>query len=250
MTTSDTIENIEIAVPVTANPPAETAAIGTDTSTATSAVPEKQQAAKSKPKPKQEPKLDIQPVLQKLFELYPHLFGNNFLPLKLGTYQDLMAANPEVFQKDSLKAALGFHSRSTRYLQCVAAGNQRHDLQGKAVEDVSPEHVYLALLELFRRRIITNNKSRTPLDLRPIFRKQLIAAFEASGLSRQDYQLRVQTNEAEATLLLEEALAEYDAKFAKQTALKRAYDASGKKAAEFAEMYGLDLAEVEKMLQK
>ena len=238
MTTSDTIENIEIA------------AIGTDTSTATSAVPEKQQAAKSKPKPKQEPKLDIQPVLQKLFELYPHLFGNNFLPLKLGTYQDLMAANPEVFQKDSLKAALGFHSRSTRYLQCVAAGNQRHDLQGKAVEDVSPEHVYLALLELFRRRIITNNKSRTPLDLRPIFRKQLIAAFEASGLSRQDYQLRVQTNEAEATLLLEEALAEYDAKFAKQTALKRAYDASGKKAAEFAEMYGLDLAEVEKMLQK
>ena len=250
MTTSDTIENIEIAVPITANPPAETAAIGTDTSTATSAVPEKQQAAKSKPKPKQEPKLDIQPVLQKLFELYPHLFGNNFLPLKLGTYQDLMAANPEVFQKDSLKAALGFHSRSTRYLQCVAAGNQRHDLQGKAVEDVSPEHVYLALLELFRRRIITNNKSRTPLDLRPIFRKQLIAAFEASGLSRQDYQLRVQTNEAEATLLLEEALAEYDAKFAKQTALKRAYDASGKKAAEFAEMYGLDLAEVEKMLQK
>ena len=60
--------------------------------------------------------------------------------------------------------------------------------------------------------------------------------------------MRVQTNEAEATALLEEALAEYDAKFAKQTALKRAFDSSGKKAAEFAEMYGLDLAEVEKML--
>lgn len=199
------------------------------------------QAEKKKAsKPKRDEKLDIQPVLQQLFELYPHLFGNNFLPLKLGTYQDLMAANPEVFKKDSLKAALGFHSRSTRYLQCVAAGNQRHDLQGNAVEDVSPEHVYLALLELFRRRVITNNKSRTKLDLRPIFRKQLIAAFEASGLSRQDYQLRVQTNEAEATALLEEALAEYDAKFAKQTALKRAFEASGKTPAEFAEMYGLD----------
>lgn len=194
------------------------------------------------------PKLDIQPVLQKLFELYPHLFGNAFLPLKLGTYQDLMAAHPDVFQKDSLKAALGFHSRSTRYLQCVAAGNKRHDLQGNAIEDVSPEHVYLALLELFRRRVISNNKSRTKLDLRPIFRKQLIAAFEASGLSRQEYQLRVQTNEAEATALLEEALAEYDVKHAKQTALKRAYDSSGKKAAEFAEMYGLELADVEKML--
>ena len=194
------------------------------------------------------PKIDVQPVLQKLFELYPHLFGNAFLPLKLGTYQDLMAAHPEVFQKDSLKAALGFHARSTRYLQCVADGNKRHDLQGNAVEDVSPEHVYLALLELFRRRVISNAKARTKLNLRPIFRKQLIAAYVASGLSRQDYQLRVQNADVEATALLEEALAEHDAKQAKQTALKRAFESSGKKAAEFAEMYGLELADVEKML--
>ncbi len=194
------------------------------------------------------PKIDVQPVLQKLFEHYPHLFGNAFLPLKLGTYQDLMSAHPEVFQKDSLKAALGFHARSTRYLQCVADGNKRHDLQGNAVEDVSPEHVYLALLELFRRRVISNAKSRTKLDLRPTFRKQLIAAFVASGLSRQDYQLRVQNADVEATALLEEALAEHDAKQAKQTALKRAFESSGKKTAEFAEMYGLDLVDVERML--
>ncbi len=202
----------------------------------------------SNPAKSEKPKIDVQPVLQKLFELYPHLFGNAFLPLKLGTYQDLMAAHPEVFQKDSLKAALGFHARSTRYLQCVADGNKRHDLQGNAVEDVSPEHVYLALLELFRRRVISNAKSRTKLDLRPIFRKQLIAAFVASGLSRQDYQLRVQNADVEATALLEEALAEHDAKQAKQTALKRAFESSGKKTAEFAEMYGLDLTDVERML--
>ncbi len=48
------------------------------------------------------PKIDVQPVLQKLFELYPHLFGNAFLPLKLGTYQDLMVAHPEVFKKDTV----------------------------------------------------------------------------------------------------------------------------------------------------
>jgi ProP effector len=199
------------------------------------------------------PKVDIQPVLQKLFELYPQLFGNAFLPLKLGTYQDLMAAHPEDFTKETLKAALGFHARSTRYLQCVADGNKRHDLQGNAVEDVSPEHIYLALLELFRRRVISNAKARTKLNLRPIFRKQLITAYVASGLSRQDYQLRVQNADVEATALLEEALAEFDAQQAKQTALKRAYSAfegSGKKTAEFAEMYGLDLSEVENMLQK
>jgi hypothetical protein len=205
-------------------------------------------AEKQKPTKSEKPKIDVQPVLQKLFELYPHLFGNAFLPLKLGTYQDLMAAHPEDFKKDTLKAALGFHARSTRYLQCVADGNKRHDLQGNAVEDVSAEHVYLALLELFRRRVISNAKARTKLNLRPIFRKQLIAAFVASGLSRQDYQLRVQNADVEATKLLEEALAEHDAKQAKQTALKRAFEGSGKKTAEFAEMYGLDLADVEKML--
>jgi ProP effector len=199
------------------------------------------QASKTKP----DMKLDVQPVLQKLFELYPHLFGSRFLPLKLGTFQDLMAAHPGVFQKDSLKAALGFHARSTRYLQCVVAGNKRHDLQGNPVEDVAPEHVYVSLLQLFSRR-----QSRSPTDLRASFRAQLIEAFEASGLSRQEYQLRVQTNEVEATQLLEEALAEHDAKFAKQTALKRAFESSGKSAAEFADMYGLDLAEVEKMLRK
>ena len=161
-----------------------------------------------------------------------------------------MAAHPEEFKKDSLKAALGFHARSTRYLQCVADGNKRHDLQGNAVEDVSVEHVYLALLELFRRRVISNSKAKTKLNLRPIFRKQLIAAFLASGLSRQDYQVRVQNADEEATKLLEEALSEHDAKQAKQTALKRAFEGSGKKTAEFAEMYGLDLSEVEKMLQK
>lgn len=201
-------------------------------------------------KPKIDAKLDIQPVLQKLFELYPHLFGSQFLPLKLGTYQDILVAQPDVFKKDELKAALSFHARSTRYLQCVADGHKRHDLQGNAVEDVSPEHVYLALLELFRRRVIHNNKSRTKLNLRPIFRKQLITAFVASGLSRQDYQIRVQNADVEATKLLEEALAEHDAQQAKQTALKRAFEGSGKKTAEFAEMYGLDLEEVKKMLQK
>jgi hypothetical protein len=226
----------------------ETESAETVESTASEPTTQAETPKPTNPAKSEKPKIDVQPVLQKLFELYPHLFGNAFLPLKLGTYQDLMAAHPEVFKKDSLKAALGFHARSTRYLQCVADGNKRHDLQGSAVEDVTPEHVYLALLELFRRRVISNAKSRTKLDLRPIFRKQLIAAFVASGLSRQDYQLRVQNADVEATALLEEALAAHDAKQAKQTALKRAFESSGKKTAEFAEMYGLDLADVERML--
>jgi ProP effector len=187
----------------------------------------------------------VQPVLEKLFELYPHLFGSEFLPLKLGIFQELLAAHPELFERDTLKQALGLHTRSARYLQSVAAGKQRHDLQGAAVEDVSPQHVYLALLELFRRR-----QGRSRVDLRPTFRVQLMSAFEASGLSRQDYQSTVQTNDEDATILLEEAFAERDQWRAKQEALVRAFESSGKALDEFADMYGMDVRDVAYALEQ
>jgi sRNA-binding protein len=174
-------------------------------------------------------------VLEKLFELYPHLFGAEFLPLKLGIFQELMALHPELFEREALKAALGLHTRSTRYLQSVAAGKMRHDLQGAATESVAPEHVHHAIMELFRRR-----QGRTPQDLGPKLRLQLIAAFEASGLTRQDYLAKCQTNDPGANLALEEALAERDQKLAKQDALVRTFESSGKTVAEFADMYGLD----------
>lgn len=185
----------------------------------------------------------VQPVLEQLFELYPKLFGAEFLPLKLGIFQELLASHPEHFQRDTLKAALGVHTRSTRYLQSVAAGKQRHDLQGMAVEAVSPEHVYLALLELFRRR-----QSRAREDLRPKFRAQLVAAFRASGLTRQEYLTRVQTNDDDATALLTEALAEFDQQQAKNEALRRAFESSGKTLEEFADMYGMNPRDVSRAI--
>jgi ProP effector len=185
----------------------------------------------------------VQPILEKLFELYPHLFGAEFLPLKLGIFQDLLAAHPKQLERAALKMALSVHTRSARYLQSVAAGKKRHDLEGNAVEDVAPEHIYLAMLELFRRR-----QGRTAEDLRPKMRLQLMAAFEASGLSRQDYLVRVQTRDEQSTLLLEEAFAESDQKLAKQAALVKAFEASGKTPAEFADMYGMDPRDVARAL--
>jgi len=187
----------------------------------------------------------VQPVLEKLFELYPHLFGAEFLPLKLGIFQELLANHPDHFARDTLKAALGAHTRSTRYLQSVAAGKKRHDLQGFAVESVAPEHVCLALLELFRRQ-----QGRTKEDLRPSLRSQLMAAFEASGLPRQEYLSRLQTCDAQTNALLEEAFAERDQKLARQEALLRAFDGSGKTPAEFAAMYGLDQRDVTAALDR
>ncbi|MFY3385540.1 ProQ/FINO family protein [Paracidovorax sp. MALMAid1276] len=177
------------------------------------------------------------PLLEKLADLYPALFGALFRPLKRGIYQDLLAAHPDTFERDALKVALGIHTRSTRYLQSVAAGDKRHDLQGQPVEDMAPEHVHHALLEVYRRR--KNSKTRPTEDLLPKLRNRMIAAFEASGLSREAYVERVQSRDEAANAILEEALAEWSARNAKDEALLRAFEASGQTLDAFADMYGL-----------
>ncbi|VTU40917.1 ProP effector [Variovorax sp. PBS-H4] len=183
------------------------------------------------------------PVLERLFELYPGLFGARFLPLKLGVFEDLLAAHADEFKREDLKVALGLHARSTRYLEAVAAGKARHDLNGMPVEPVAPEHVHHAILEVFRRR-----QERSSEDLRPQLRTRLMAAIETSGLSREDYMLAVRSNDETANAVLDEAFAELGARNAKREALRRAFEASGRSVAEFAEMYGMDPAEVKRTL--
>jgi ProP effector len=176
-----------------------------------------------------------QAVLEQLAGFYPHLFGAIFLPLKRGVFQDLLAAHPDLFERDALKEALGYHTRSTRYLTAVAAGQQRHDLQGQPVEAMAPEHVHHALLEVFRRR-----HARSREDLRPKLRERLIQAFEASGLTAEAYAQLVRGRDEAANTLLDEALAEAAVRRAKDEALLRAFDASGRSVEEFADMYGLE----------
>lgn len=174
------------------------------------------------------------PVLERLFELYPQLFGAHFRPLKLGIFQDLMALHADEFSKDDLKAALGFHARSTRYLESVAAGEKRHDLKGEPVDDVAPEHIHHAIMEVFRRR-----QTRSKQDLRPWLRDRLVQAIEASGLGREAYAERVRTQDPAALAALDEAFAELASRAARHEALLRAYRGSGRSVEEFADMYGL-----------
>lgn len=177
----------------------------------------------------------MHPALEQLATLYPHLFGAVFRPLKRGIFQDLLAAHPEMFERDALKVALGIHTRSTRYLQSVAAGDKRHDLAGEPVEDMAPEHVHHALLEVYRRR-----KARATEDLLPKLRNRIIAAFESSGLTREAYTELVVGRDDAANAILEEAFAEWAARNAKAEALLRAFEASGSTLEQFADMYGMD----------
>jgi ProP effector len=191
------------------------------------------------------PKPDVLPVLDKMAALYPHLFGAVFRPMKRGIFQELLDSHPTEFEPVSLKAALSMHARSLRYLTAVASGEQRHDLQGQPVEPMAPEHVFHALLEVFRRR-----QFRTKEDLRPKLVQRVVAAWEASGLTPQAYRELVSSRDAAANAVLDDAMSEADARAAKAEALRAAFQSSGATVEAFADMYGLDPRAVGRMLRR
>ena len=185
------------------------------------------------------------PVLDLLAGLYPALFGETLLPLKRGIFQDLLAAQPEVLDKEGLKAALALHTRSSRYLTAVASGQQRHDLSGNPVEPLAPEHVHHALIEVFRRR-----GARSREDLRPKMRQRIAAAFEASGLSRDAYLELVSGKDDEVNQITTDAVEAAASGIARDEALLRTFEASGKKLNDFADMYGLHVLEANRTLDR
>ncbi|RYF88023.1 MAG: prop effector, partial [Caulobacteraceae bacterium] len=131
----------------------------------------------------------------------------------------------------------------TRYIEAVASGLARHDLQGKPVEPVAPEHVHHAILELYKRR-----SGRDPEQARQRAVAQLAAAVEASGLGREGYRERFTSPDDNVHAMLEDVLAVVAQKGARREALQKAFKASGKSVADFAEMYGLDPAEARRLL--
>lgn len=195
-------------------------------------------ARKGRPRP-QPAGREPHPLLHRLAELYPQLFGARFLPLKLGIYEDLLQRHGAELDKEALKLALGQHARSSRYLDSVASGAKRHDLDGQAVEDVAPEHRQHAIMEVFRRRQV-----RSRQDLKPWLVERLVQAIEDSGLEREAYLERIRTSEPVALQALQDAFAVLGERAAKREALRRAFQASGRSVEAFAEMYGLDVESV------
>jgi ProP effector len=210
----------------------------TTTQDSTAAVPASRRQAPVRKAPR-----PVHPLLQKLFELYPRLFGARFVPLKVGVFEDLVAAHPEALPAAELKVALGLHTRSNRYIESVASGLARHDLQARPVEPVAPEHVHHAILELYKRR-----SGKAPEQARQHAVEQLAAAVEASGLGREGYRERFTSPDDNLHSLVEDALSIVAQKGARREAMQNAFRASGKTVAEFAEMYGLDPTEAKRLL--
>ncbi len=186
---------------------------------------------------------EIHPLLHTLYDLYPKVFGAQALPLKLGIFHELVESHPEVLEAKALREALGQHTRSTRYLEQVATGAPRHDLQAQPVENMAPEHVHQAIMEVARR----DRNNSTPAGQAKL-RRRLRNAFEISGLSRGDYAAQVKPPLEVWNALLDDAYAEDGPAAAKREALLKAFEASGHSLAQFADMYGMDFSSTEASL--
>ena len=225
-----------------------------------------QQKSPQQAAPRQAPR--CMPTLEKLALLYPPLFGEVFLPMKRGIYQDLLAAHPTEFEKEHLKEALAFHSRSTRYLNAVASGAERHDLTGAAVEAMAPEHVYHALMEVFRRRqgraptataaglgdptaqTRLDPRGRPMEDPRAKLIKRIVAAMDTSGLPRAAYFELVRGKDEAAKAILDEAMQLATSRAAKDEATHTRFKASGQTVEEFAAAYGMHPKAVSSSLER
>jgi sRNA-binding protein len=191
------------------------------------------------------PPRQVHPVLERLAELHPKLFGARFLPLKLGTFEDLMAAHPGEFEPAALKEALGQHARSTRYIECVASGTTRHDLNGEVAGNLALDHVHHAVVEWFKRR-----QGRSAEDLQPAMRARIRSMFLASGLDRATYAATAKVNAEGFNALLDQSGQDQAEAIARREALMRAFEASGGSTEAFADSYGMSPAAVASMVEQ
>ncbi len=187
----------------------------------------------------------LHPTLEKLAALHPAVFGPRALPLKLGTFQDLMERHPGVFQPEELKEALGRHTRSTRYLDAVARGVQRHNLDGEPVAPMAMEHIHHAVVEMFRRR-----QARSQVDQQPALRLRLRELLLASGMDRAAYAAAAKINADNFSALIDTADQDQAGDIARREALARAFEASGQSVEAFADTYGLSHRDAARALQQ
>jgi ProP effector len=130
---------------------------------------------------------------QQLKQRFPALFSGAPKPIKLRVQVDIQARAPGVFSKNVLSAFFRRYTGSTSYLQAVANGQQRFDLDGQPQGDISEEHRKIAAEELARRRAnhaAAQTASREAEQLQEQKRRnraQLLHDYERTTLTRANF---------------------------------------------------------------
>ena len=128
------------------------------------------------------PEMSAAECAQQLKQRFPGLFTGAPKPIKLRIHVDIHERAPGVFTKHALSAFFRRHTGTTSYLQAVANGTHRFDLDGQPQGDITAEHRQIAVDELARRRI---NQAAQQAEQRAAARAADVQAHEARALEIQ-----------------------------------------------------------------
>lgn len=159
------------------------------------------------------PAFDCAPQLKQMF---PALFTGAPKPIKLRIQLDIQERAPGIYTKQALSAFFRRYTGSTSYLQAVARGQQRFDLDGLPNGEITDEHRKAAVDELARRRANQEQRRAAEEEQRALGEQQrrnragLLHDFERTTLTRANFCALKQVAEDELDGLLaiarEEAL--------------------------------------------
>ena len=97
------------------------------------------------------PALSARALLKQFQQQFPAF--RDCLPLSIGIDKQILALMPELDRK-TMRAALGIHTGSLRYLRVMEKATQRYDLDGTAgaeVSDTHRSHASAVLQERFKK---------------------------------------------------------------------------------------------------
>lgn len=130
-----------------------------------------------------------------LMLLYPGVFGAAVRPLKVGIFNDLLAAHEGCVKRHTIHALLASHTSQAVYLVAIINGGARYALDGSIAGEVTDAERASAKERLGQIR--RDNSHLAKKD-----RSATLKAFEASHLSKKEFAEQNGLTEAELSSVL------------------------------------------------
>ncbi|WP_170162357.1 ProQ/FINO family protein [Caldimonas tepidiphila] len=210
------------------------------------------EAAEAAPRRAEGAEMSVKACAAKLRELYPALFGGRPKPLKLRIQQDINARAPGVFPKQTLSAFLRRYTMTDAYLQAVSTQTQRFDLDGQPAGELSEEHRRLAAETIKQRRGREDERlaAERAAEAERLQRASLLAAFETTTLTRENFCALKGVEAAQLDALLAQASEERRQRKQFLTELLEAFRASGQNVPAFAASRRMHPAQLDRLLRE
>lgn len=164
--------------------------------------------------------------IQDLAKRFPLLFNSHLArPLKIGVGRDIAEAYKGLYPEFSVRGFLERYTKSSFYLEAMAKGGSRFDLDGKPDGIVTPGQIAWARDELRRRGEIENAQAK---------RKDLLKKIKWSKLSPRQYAIQHQLDQNQIQSQYDRATNEREKRHARARQVVGRYEASGLTVEKFA----------------